>query len=261
LAVPLVGVIDENDSVVRREKIIERSREKYGLPSLATKPEPEPELAEIESRPIPPAAASAPETVSRPLGALPSKPTSPKPPRAVATSPQSDVAALGRGGPQHKYLQELVKRFGEAQGYRATIEKPTPSGGSVDVALERADGSIAVEISVTSSSNYESSNITKCLTADYARVVLLAPERKKLDAVAKRVRESLLDSERARVEFLLPEEFLTYLSTQTPPPVSEEQVAGYTVRVQYKKPTDAEGKARERALTEVIAKSRKKLND
>jgi hypothetical protein len=264
LAVPLIETIDEDAAIAKRAYIVDLSRKKYGQPpsereqvkdaAPADTPVPDPEA------PAPP----KPKADASPKAPAPaSKPATPSPParRIPVKRKPAEEATLGRGGAQHKYLQELVKRFAEAQGYRATIEKPTPNGGSVDVALDRPDGSIAVEISVTSTTAYESGNVAKCLVAGYGRVVVLAAERRRLDAIAKVVRSALLDSERARVDFLLPEEFLTYLSAQTPPPPSEEQVGGYKVKVSYKKPTDEDAKARQRAVTEVIARSVKKLDD
>jgi hypothetical protein len=267
LAVPLVEVIDEDAALAKRAYIVERSRKRYGQPPGEREKVKEPELTVDEAAESRPTAPPAPRTIS----AKPARPSPAHPPETHSSTTASrlsrpevkrvEEATLGRGGAQHKYLQELVKRFADAQGYRATIEKPTATGGSVDVALDRADGSIAVEISVTSTTAYESGNVAKCLAAGYARVVVLAPERRRLDAIAKVVRSALLDSERARVDFLLPEEFLTYLTTLTPPPPSEEQVGGYKVKVSYKKPTGEDAKARQRAVTEVIARSVKKLDD
>ncbi|MGH8545615.1 MAG: type IV secretory system conjugative DNA transfer family protein, partial [Gammaproteobacteria bacterium] len=52
----------------------------------------------------------------------------------------------GRGGQQHKYLQNLIKRMGEDKGYKATVEKEILGGiGKVDVALEKDATSIACE--------------------------------------------------------------------------------------------------------------------
>lgn len=259
LAVPLVEPVDERTAAARRDRIVNLSRNYYATPPLgfATENEGDEDIGTetfVTRTSFTPAVLPVPEVVSPPAQTPPSPPV-----RAAAKAAMSQEAALGRGGPQHKYLQELVKRFGEAQGYHATIEKPTANGGNVDVALEHADGSIAVEISVTSTTKYESSNVAKCLAAGYARVVVLSPERRRLDAIAKVVRTTLLDSERSRVDFLLPEEFLTQLAAQTPPQ-SEAQVGGYKVKVSYKRPTDVEAQTRQRAVTEVIARSVKKLD-
>lgn len=245
LEVPLVASVGESEAEARRARIIERSRAKYGRPAearTATEGDVAPAALRVETpQPIGPEPAARDELAKR---------------KRVAPEP----ATLGRGGAQHKYLQELVKQFGESHGYRATIEKPTDGGGSVDVALERTDGSIAVEISVTSTSVYETANVAKCLAAGYGRVVVLAHDRRRLDAIAKAVRSTLLDSERARIDFLLPEEFFTYLSGLTAPSPQAEQVSGYNVKVTYKKTSDEETKARQRAVAEVVAKSVRKLD-
>lgn len=266
LAVALVPMVDEDEAQRRRGRIEARSRAQYGKAPIAPHDTVPPVSPAVEAEPEPrhprPAEAIVDESsasVETPLPKTPARTTKAAAPRVKPVATGS--TALGRGGAQHKYLQELVKRFAEAQGYRATIEKPTPTGGSVDVALDRADGSIAVEISVTSTGSYESSNVTKCLVAGYARVIVLAQERRRLDALAKTIRGALLDSERARVDFLTPEEFLTFLTAQTAPPPSEVQVGGYKVKVSYKQTTDADAKARQRAVTEIVARSVRKLDD
>ena len=88
--------------------------------------------------PVPDAPAPAAEPERRrtaPATALPAPP-SPPPARERRLSPV-EPAPLGRGGPEHQYLQELVKWWAEAKGYRATVEEPLASGGKVDVALRR----------------------------------------------------------------------------------------------------------------------------
>jgi hypothetical protein len=263
LQVPLVETTDEATAAIRREGIVALSRTKYGQPQSDRERLKDDVPMELDAPEMAPRNTSDHPTIVQketfaPLSSLPS--ADPKPRGSIKRDVPPDMT-LGRGGAQHKYLQELVKRFAEAHGYRATIEKPTPAGGSVDVALERADGSIAVEISVTSTSVYESRNVAKCLAAGYARVVVLAPDRRRLDGIAKVVRSGLLDTERARVDFLLPEDFLTFLTSHTPPSPAEQKIGGYNVKVTYKKTTDEDTKARQRAVAEVVAKSVRKLDE
>jgi hypothetical protein len=66
----------------------------------------------------------------------------------------------GPGRPQHKYLQDLIRRWAEDRGYTVTIEKPVLDAlGIVDLVLERRGWEpIACEISVTTSPDHELQN-------------------------------------------------------------------------------------------------------
>lgn len=57
-----------------------------------------------------------------------------KPPvraKAVQATPPS----LGRGGKQHKYLQNLIKEFGQTKGFLSVIEEPILDGAGRVAAL------------------------------------------------------------------------------------------------------------------------------
>jgi hypothetical protein len=164
---------------------------------------------------------------------------------------------LGRGGSQHKYLQELVKRWAEGHGYRATIEKQILDGlGSVDVALERDERSVACEISVASTGEQELRNIEKCLAAGFDEVAVVSLEKQNLRRAREVVSSNLEEHLRVRVHFLTPEELFTYLEAQPETPEeSEEIVGGYRVRVSYKGVGAKERKAKTRAVSEVILRT------
>ena len=98
-----------------------------------------------------------------------------------------DMSLPGRGGPQHKYLQSLVKRLAEDRGFQATIEQRVLEGhGHVDVALQYRDLSIACEISVSTRIDHEIGNLAKCLAAGFQRAVLIcADEQARVDAISR----------------------------------------------------------------------------
>jgi len=97
---------------------------------------------------------------------------------------------------QHRYLQNLVKHMAEERGYRAIIEQPTPDGqGKVDVGLERDGKKIACEISVTTTSEHELSNIQKCLRAGYDTVILCSQEKRTLEKVKSLASQKLAETE------------------------------------------------------------------
>jgi len=90
-----------------------------------------------------------------------------------------------------------VKRWGESEGYRVTIEEPTPGGkGSVDVALRRDDFSIACEISVTSTVDQEVGNVLKCLEAGFHEVAVLALKRPHLARIEAALKKKLARNSR-----------------------------------------------------------------
>ena len=98
----------------------------------------------------------------------------------------------GRGGKHHKYLQSFIKKAAEKRGFEVTLEKRVLDGqGHVDVALTMGDVSVACEISVSTGLAHELENVSKCLTAGYQFVVLVAAEQAKLDAADAQLQATL----------------------------------------------------------------------
>ena len=157
---------------------------------------------------------------------------------------------LGRGGQQHKYLQDIIKRLAEDKGYKATIEKPILNGlGSVDVALEKKVRSIACEVSVTSTPGYELSNIENRLAANFSHVVLVSTQEPFLSKMKKRATENIGPADMRRVHFFLPEELISFIDDLDAADVDSEQtVRGYRVKVKRKVLSTEERKRRERRL-------------
>jgi hypothetical protein len=182
-------------------------------------------------------------------------PKAPLPVTAACPGPtELERVKLGRGGQQHRYLQDLVKRLAESRGYRVVVEQPVLGGtGSIDVAMERGDKKIACEISVTSTDEYELRNIGKCLAAGYDPVVLLSSEQKTINKVRKLAAARLDNESLARVMFLLPEEFVSYLEDADAEGAGGEgTVRGYKVKVNYKRVDSAEKNARKQAISQVV---------
>jgi hypothetical protein len=173
---------------------------------------------------------------------------------------QAPVRA-GRGGGQHKYLQQLIKRWAESKGYRVTIEKQILDGlGSIDVALENEKRKIACEISVSSTAEQELGNIQKCLAAGFVHVVLVSTEKKALVNARKLVMGTLGEDKVKQVQFLTPEELFIYIeSLEAEAAERQDTVRGYRVKVQYRGLGEEEKKSRKQAISEVILKALKRL--
>jgi len=248
----------------RRERIIELSRGRYATDR---------ETVEATLRPVeaPPIAATPPVKVSQshlpvadPLPTVTSSkpapsrdPVLPAPRIKLPSAPPSE----GRGGQQHKYLQELVRRWAHSKGYKTTIEKEILDGmGSVDVALEKDGRSIACEISVTTSVEHEVGNVQKCLAAGFEHVVLLIMEKKLMAKARDAVAETVGETERARVHVLTTEEFFTFVDSLDAHAAGRVgKVRGYNVKVDYQAVTEGEQKTRKQAISQVILGALKKL--
>lgn len=166
----------------------------------------------------------------------------------------------GRGGAQHKYLQELIRRWAEANGWRATIEKPILDGlGGVDISLERGEVSVACEIGISTSVDHEVSNIQKCLSAGFSYAVSIAPDARKLASLKKRL-AVLLPEETARVVAASPEslfEFLNGLSTNAT--TTTDSVRGYRVAVKKSAVNPRTAQARQGMLAKVVSSALSRL--
>ncbi|HEX4960633.1 MAG TPA: type IV secretion system DNA-binding domain-containing protein [Thermoanaerobaculia bacterium] len=177
----------------------------------------------------------------------------PRPASRARSAPAGAPAPLGRGGPEHKYLQELVKRWGEAKGFRVTVEEPTPDGrGSVDVVLAREEYRMACEISVTSTVEQEVGNLMKCLAAGFDEIVLLAMKKAHLAKVRGALEGNLSKEDISRFLFLTPEELFSLLDSRPEPQDKTRTVGGYRVNVRYRQAAD--GDSQRKAVAGVIAK-------
>lgn len=118
------------------------------------------------------------------------------------------VPVAGRGGEHHKYLQQLIKRWGEDHGYEVVIEKPVLDGlGSIDVLLTKnGTPPIACEISVTTTAEHEVANAQKCLAAGYEHVLMVAQDKKALERVKAAVASGLSPNQRKHVQIVVPEQ-------------------------------------------------------
>jgi len=239
--------VPADEARARRERIRAIGRERYGRreePQLTTASE-----SPVEERPV-----ESLLTVEPPLAPTPELPKkAPRP--ALKETVERVPAPLGRGGPEHQYLQELVKRFAESMGFRVVVEKPILDGaGSVDVAIEREGWSLACEISVTTTTEQEVGNVEKCLAAGFDQVVLVSRKKQQLGRVRAALGKRLTGETAERVIFLTPEELLSYLENRPRSASEEKMVGGYRVNVRYKQEGEGAAKKRE-AVAKVVARS------
>lgn len=265
--------IDQGKLQTRQKELISRSRKRYGTPKArieeswfkesaltieVEKPVAVKVAPPVEQEVVPPRPEVAKEKVER-------KKDQPNPIEKTPSPVNKQIARVarteeGKGGPQHRYLQSLIKRIAEEKGYKATIEKELPDGaGSVDVGLEKDSYKLACEISITTSEVQELGNIRKCLDAGYDKVVLCSPVKKTLAKVQTLLADQLEEDDQKKVLLFAPEEFFFYLEEEAAKEASKvEKVKGYKVKVNYTAVQEDEKKQKREAISKVIMQALKR---
>jgi len=208
---------------------------------------------EAPTAPVPPSIDPVPpQAPPKPRKARPAKP-----PRKVADSHETSLP--GKGGPQHKYFQSLLKHFAEQKGFQATVEAEVPNGGHVDLLLARDGAKVAVEISISSTPAQEIGNVQKCLAAEIPYVVVLSPDRRALKRIQSAARDTLPED---HVFFLTPEDFLVFLDEFKPEAGSiqtDTKILGYRVRTRIANNGHADRSARMHSIAQTILAALRRL--
>ena len=251
LSVVPVGHGDPEAYEAKRREIRVQSLARWGSPRTE-EPPPDPVPPEVPRRDAPLSVEVQPEPVAPQRETAPPPPApSPAPAQVHAPEPPVEPHRPGKGGPEHTYLQELIKRWGEEKGFRAVVEEQIAGGReSIDVALYRGEMRIACEVSVTTPLEYEVGNVEKCLAAGFGQVAVVSLKKARLAKLGKLLDEAIPPAERQRVLLFTTEELLAWLEGQ---PVWEEvkTVRGWKVKVKYRDPGDD----RLKRVAEILARS------
>ncbi|HZM02205.1 MAG TPA: type IV secretion system DNA-binding domain-containing protein [Candidatus Saccharimonadales bacterium] len=234
LSVPLPEEVDEAAAAIRREEVITASREKYGTPraqvdailsqaleTLRELPKPAktaivPQTTVIPTPPPPAAAISTSPTVEI---SQPAPAEVPKPVRETQKLVISPAPAESRAHPQpadeatqHNAITERIKTEAEILDYTVTPQEFVPgSKKMIDLVLRRGKRTIACEISVTNTVEYEAAtNIAKCVEAGFGQVASICTDRRKLSKIKERFAE-MNPTQTAKVQFYTPDEFISKL--------------------------------------------------
>ncbi|GAB3910065.1 type IV secretory system conjugative DNA transfer family protein [Mucilaginibacter boryungensis] len=220
------------------ESIVSLSRGKYGVP-------------------VAPVSYTAPEetvTESRVSEPLPSLPPQQKERDELASSEHEGEATDAarhltgqRELQEHRYLQNAIKAMAEQHGYRASIEVPTVDGkGLVDVVLEKGGERIAVEVSVTTTAEWEIHNIQKCLREGFSKVVVCSNSLSKLQAIRRKMQESVSAGISTHISIITEDELQSLFTPLPEPQENTSLMKGYRVKITY------DDKANDPAKREII---------
>jgi Type IV secretion-system coupling protein DNA-binding domain len=292
LRVLMPQAVDKAVAESRRSEVITASRKKYAMPrsdvealleksrvSLPTPAETPPQATPVAKPSLPqevPAAIAPepPQIVEAPTPTVSGKkiseppvipPPNIIPPEAKAPSEPEPPKDLGKGGGQHKAIQQRIKKVAEGLGFRSVIEQPIAgSKEGIDLFLKRGAQEIACEISISTTIDHEVGNAAKCLKAGIATVAMICLDDTRLQKIAAAVSGSLGPEVSAKVVYFKPDAFIEYLKSfpLPQPQTSEKTYAGYKVKHSVPKLSAEEQKAKEdlahKLLSEALKKKKKK---
>lgn len=168
------------------------------------------------------------------------------PPPMLHTKIEDAPELSGRGGQEHKSIQNNIRDLAHQYGWRVELEYSV-DGGAVDVWLQNEGHKIACEISVTTPTNYELHNIEKGLIAGADEVWVISENKNKLSEIQNLV------ADRSKVLFLTPDDILTEIEDRTEMEVSEgTTVRGFSVSIRKSVISDADRNVRQDQLLRLM---------
>jgi hypothetical protein len=272
LRIPYPEEPDETEAAKRRDEVITASRTKYAKARAEIEAALKSTVAATVKSEPPLKPAHVPSPVVTPVLEPPKIPESPK--LTVSEKEVTDAGSrpepprdLGRGGAQHKAIQERVQAEAHTLGFLATVEGQLAgkSNEAADLVLRNGGEAIAVEISITTTVDHEFGNVQKCLSADFSRVAVISPRPDHLKAIAVAVKGGLGPEQAEKVSYHSPDEFIAELmrlaqeaAKSAKPPVPQESVTrGYKVRGHSPSHSVAERKAKEDMAIKLMAEMMK----
>ncbi len=154
---------------------------------------------------------------------------------------------------KHRAIQNYVLSLGQQRNFITQLEVPTADGGRIDVVLKRDKLKIAVEVSVTNTTDYELQNITKCLREDMSHVFLISESKVHLTNIKKKAKEKLDTLMYKKIGFGTPAQFLTFLGKfDTKPKKTIKHVRGYRVKSNYKDIGNSDAHSRNQKIQDII---------
>lgn len=163
----------------------------------------------------------------------------------------------------HRYLQTLVKKMAQSRGYIATLEASIPkSKRLVDILLSKNDKTIAIEVSISTDSDWEMHNISKCINAGFDEIVSLSGDIKQLEKIKQKCLEAIPDFENKNVQFYTPDKFLSYLMQSEIRETQNSVVTtnkGYRINVSYDTVTEEEMGRKKATVAQIVLNSLKRL--
>nr|WP_321237454.1 DUF87 domain-containing protein [uncultured Psychroserpens sp.] len=114
---------------------------------------------------------------------------------------------------KHRVIQDAVHEMAIQRGFKSVIEEATNNGGRVDVGLTKNKIRIAIEISVTNTTAYETQNLIKCIDSGYSHLVLVSESEVHLKNIKKNVQQEVSKEDYQRIHFCKPQGLVIFLDS------------------------------------------------
>lgn len=179
-----IAPIDPAFALRRKNEVIARSRQAYATSRVTSenKSDAKIQISRVEDHP------AADVQLSTEVNESETNKIEKKEPAPDLAEPKEN---FGRAGLHHRELQSVIKRVAETYGFRVTVEQGTGDGGRrVDVSLGKENLRIACEVSVTTT-DYEITNVLKCLADGYDYVMVVVSNQKKLPLINSKIRSEI----------------------------------------------------------------------
>lgn len=162
------------------------------------------------------------------------KETNKRPPKEKAVVSNVQDVEEKRKLSEHRYLQTMIKKMGEAQGYKALLEVPTKGGGKVDVVLEKEKVKIACEISVSTDVTWELHNIEKSAVGSYTYILSISKSEKFSETMRQKIIEVYGKKSQERIKAMTIEGFAVFFNLISTSVIQNtETINGYRVKKEY----------------------------
>jgi len=268
LRVPLPTEPPDAECRERRQEIITASRKKYATritevetliyADLQTENVKAPEPL---SRTSPKAERATSDIKGEKAEPLPVPPETRAPRPADPQVRPSAPKPLGRGGPQHLYLQHLIEQLAIGMNFEVDVEKEILGGeGSADVVVKKGEKRFAFEISVTTDVKHELGNARKCFKANFDTIVMVGLDASRLSKLQEAAAKEFSSNEQARLRFCVPDEISPVLIGLSATSASKDIVShGKKTKVTYVPLSEEETRKRREILAQVSTQSLKKF--
>ncbi len=254
---------------VKREKVVSKTREQYGMPRVDVEKSLEELLPNLNKRKKekPKENQQSEETIiekeiteSNQSPKIENDQDAQKTPFESKKETYLESQKKKERSKKHYQLQNYVKMIATQRGFKATIEEVLKNDDRIDVTLQKYRLKIAIEISVTNSIDYEVKNIKKCIKAKYDFVLMLCDNETHLQNIKTKSLERISKKHHPKLFFISSKNFVETLDAITPKEkVVEKRIKGYRVKTNYtSKPIDSD---KQSSLGKIILNSlRKKKN-